>query len=138
MAVTRQFKLFSQEAVRIMRSEIFKPEVWNNYRFNSNLAQVQLRGYAKEHAPFTYAAWTHPSTVAIVSELAGINLARASTMRSLISICLLRRLSGRLRLSPRLCVRRSNLISPNKEFCFRLSHGCVSVCVYPYAVGFHE
>lgn len=74
VAVTQPFPLFSQEAIRIMRSEIFKPEVTQNYSFSSNLAAAQLRGYARDHAPFTRAAWNHPSTVAIVSKLAGIDL----------------------------------------------------------------
>ncbi|KAF2854895.1 hypothetical protein T440DRAFT_465029 [Plenodomus tracheiphilus IPT5] len=74
VAVTQAFPLFSPEAVRIMRSEIAKPEVIANHTFSSNIAAAQLRGYARDHAPFTYAAWNHPSTVAIVSKLAGIDL----------------------------------------------------------------
>lgn len=57
-----------------MRSEIFKPEVVKNHTFSSNLAPAQLRGYARNHAPFIFAAWTHPETVAIVSKLAGVDL----------------------------------------------------------------
>lgn len=74
VAVTQPFPLFSPSAVQIMRSEIFKPEVLENYSFKSTLAASQLRGYAREHAPFTYAAWNHPDTIAIVSKLAGIDL----------------------------------------------------------------
>jgi hypothetical protein len=74
VAVTQPFQLFSPEAISIMRSEIVKPEVMANHHYASNIANDQLRGYAKEHAPFTYAAWTHPETVAIVSKLAGIDL----------------------------------------------------------------
>jgi hypothetical protein len=74
VAVTQPFQLFSPEAINIMRSEIAKPEVMANHHYASNIASAQLRGYAKQHAPFTYAAWTHPETVAIVSRLAGIDL----------------------------------------------------------------
>lgn len=74
VAVTHPFSLFSQEAIRIMRSEISKPEVTQNYTFSSNIAAAQLRGYVRDHAPFTRAAWNHPSTIAIVSKLAGIDL----------------------------------------------------------------
>lgn len=74
VAVTYPFQLFSPEAIKIMRSEIAKPEVTQNHMYSSNIAMAQLRGYAREHAPFTYAAWTHPETVAIVSKLAGIDL----------------------------------------------------------------
>ena len=74
VAVTEPFPLFSHAAVEIMRSEIAKSEVVQNHTFSSNIAANQLRGYAREHAPFTYAAWTHPATIAIVSKLAGIDL----------------------------------------------------------------
>lgn len=74
VAVTQPFQLFSTEAIRIMRSEIAKPEVKADHHFASNIASAQLRGYARDHAPFTYAAWNHPKTIAIVSKLAGIDL----------------------------------------------------------------
>jgi hypothetical protein len=74
VAATQPFLLFSPEAIQIMRSEIAKPEVRMGYQFSSNIANPQLRGYARKHAPFTYAAWNHPATVAIVSRLAGIDL----------------------------------------------------------------
>ncbi|KAL5117196.1 hypothetical protein ACEQ8H_004885 [Pleosporales sp. CAS-2024a] len=74
VAVTQPFQLFSSEAIRIMRSEINKAEVKDNHHYASNIANSQLRGYARQHAPFTYAAWKHPRTIAIVSKLAGIDL----------------------------------------------------------------
>ncbi|KAF2262429.1 hypothetical protein CC78DRAFT_606134 [Lojkania enalia] len=74
VAVTYPFQLFTREATQIMRSEVLKPEVRESCTFSSNIAANQLRGYAKEHAPFTYAAWRHPKTHAIVSKLAGVDL----------------------------------------------------------------
>jgi hypothetical protein len=74
VAVTQPFQLFSPEAIQIMRSEIAKPEVKVDHHYTSNIASSQLRGYARNHAPFTYAAWNHPKTIAIVSKLAGIDL----------------------------------------------------------------
>jgi hypothetical protein len=74
VAVTDPFSLFSAEAIQIMRTEIAKPEVRSGYQFSSNIADSQLRGYARQHAPFTYNAWNHPKTAAIVSKLAGIDL----------------------------------------------------------------
>jgi hypothetical protein len=74
VAATIPFPLFSPEAIQIMRAEISKPEVRAGYHFSSNIANSQLRGYAREHAPFTYAAWNHPITGAIVSKLAGMDL----------------------------------------------------------------
>ncbi|RMZ74005.1 ubiquitin-conjugating enzyme e2 [Pyrenophora seminiperda CCB06] len=74
VAVTGAFPLFSLEAINMMRSEILAPKVQQDYNFSSNIAASQLRGYARDQAPFTYAAWTHPDTIAIVSKLAGIDL----------------------------------------------------------------
>ena len=45
-AVSEPFQLFTPEAVQLMRAEIFKPEVMNNFQYSSNLASCQLRGYA--------------------------------------------------------------------------------------------
>jgi hypothetical protein len=56
VAVTHPFPLFSPEAVRIMQTEIAKSEVKRDHHFTSNIATSQLRGYARKHAPFTYAA----------------------------------------------------------------------------------
>jgi hypothetical protein len=74
IAVAGPFQLFSPEAISIMRSEIAKPEVNSEHCFSSNIANAQLRGYPRKYAPFTYAAWTHPTTIALVSKLAGIDL----------------------------------------------------------------
>jgi hypothetical protein len=74
VAVTYPFQLFSPEAIRLMRLEIDKPEVRENHGVHSNIASSQLRGYARDHAPFTYAAWNHPETIAIVSKLAAVDL----------------------------------------------------------------
>lgn len=45
-AVSDPFQLFTQEAVRRMRAEIFSKEVLENCKYSSNLAQCQLRGFA--------------------------------------------------------------------------------------------
>jgi hypothetical protein len=74
VAVTQPSQLFTPEAIRIMRAEIANPEVVKNHTFSSNIAANQLRGYARDHAPFTYAAWNHPETMAIVSKPAAIDL----------------------------------------------------------------
>ena len=74
VAVTYPFQLFSPEAIEIMRSEIAKREVTADHHFASNIANAQLRGYARKHAPFTFAAWNHPATLALISKLAGIDL----------------------------------------------------------------
>lgn len=73
-AVSEPFQLFSPQAVESMRLEIFKPEVMDNYKYSSNLAPAQLRGYAKEQAPFIYQAWKNPEVLAIISKIAGVEL----------------------------------------------------------------
>ena len=72
-AVSEPFQLFSPEAVKRMREEIFQPQV-KKYQVSSNLAAAQLRGYAKKEAPFTYQAWTSPEVLAVVSKIAGLQL----------------------------------------------------------------
>jgi hypothetical protein len=46
VAVSEPFRLFSEEAVNIMRSEILDPEVQEKYSYTSDIAPKQLRGYA--------------------------------------------------------------------------------------------
>ncbi|KAH8648578.1 hypothetical protein BX600DRAFT_502965 [Xylariales sp. PMI_506] len=74
VAVSDPFPLFNKEAVMRMRDEVLSSEVLNNCRYTSNLAKCQLRGYADKYAPFTYDAWKHPETLAVVSKVAGIEL----------------------------------------------------------------
>ncbi|PGH15868.1 hypothetical protein AJ80_05399 [Polytolypa hystricis UAMH7299] len=74
IGVSEPFPLFSIEAIQQMRQEILSEEVWAKYRFSSNLAQCQLRGFAAECAPFVYDAWRSPEILAIVSKVAGIDL----------------------------------------------------------------
>ena len=75
LAVSEPFPLFTPEAVKRMRREVLSPPVLRNCQYSSNLAQSQLRGYADKYAPFVYDAWKHPSTLAVVSQVAGIDLA---------------------------------------------------------------
>lgn len=45
-AVSLPFSLFTEEAVKQMRSEIFSKEVIENCQYSSNLSACQLRGFA--------------------------------------------------------------------------------------------
>ncbi|KAF7557271.1 hypothetical protein G7Z17_g808 [Cylindrodendrum hubeiense] len=74
VSVSEPFRLFSDQAVHNMRNEIFSKKVWSNHRFASKYAECQLRGYARDHAPFIYSAWKSPETLAIISRIAGIDL----------------------------------------------------------------
>jgi len=46
VAVSEPFRLFSEEAVNIMREEILNKEVQENYSYTSDIAPKQIRGYA--------------------------------------------------------------------------------------------
>lgn len=74
VAVSEPFKLFSDEAIEQMRAEIFQPEVMENCCVRSNIAACQIRGWAVKYGRFTYDAWTHPETLAIMSRVAGVDL----------------------------------------------------------------
>jgi hypothetical protein len=45
-AVSEPFQLFTPEAIKQMRAETLRPEVFENCQYSSNLAKGQLRGYA--------------------------------------------------------------------------------------------
>ncbi|GMF04091.1 unnamed protein product [Ambrosiozyma monospora] len=74
IGVSEPFPLFTDEAVEIMRAEILKKDVFDlggRISHSSTTGRdCTLRGYAKTLAPFSYAAWTHPDTVAAVSAMA--------------------------------------------------------------------
>ncbi|KAF5002991.1 hypothetical protein FDECE_10465 [Fusarium decemcellulare] len=75
VGVSEPFSLFSDEAINEMRRELFTSEkIWTDHRFSSKYAECQLRGYAREHAPFIYNAWKSPETLRILSNLAGLDL----------------------------------------------------------------
>lgn len=45
-AVSEPFQLFSPEAIKQMRAETLRSEVFENCQYSSNLAKGQLRGFA--------------------------------------------------------------------------------------------
>ena len=45
-AVSEPFQLFTPEAIKQMRAETLRPEVFENCQYSSNLGKGQLRGYA--------------------------------------------------------------------------------------------
>lgn len=48
VGVSEPFPMFSEEAIKQMRKEVLSEDVWNKYRYSSNLAACQLRGFAPE------------------------------------------------------------------------------------------
>ncbi|CEJ92602.1 hypothetical protein VHEMI08243 [[Torrubiella] hemipterigena] len=74
IAVAQPFRLFTDEAIQYMRNEILQVEVMEKFRVSSTIAAMQVRGYVETHAPFIYAAWKHPKTLEILSQVMGIDL----------------------------------------------------------------
>ncbi|KAK3629341.1 hypothetical protein LTR56_018116 [Elasticomyces elasticus] len=74
VAVSQPFRLFTPECIQKFRDEVLSEEVLERCSYKSNLAAMQLRGYAPKYAPFTHAAWHDPETLAIVSKIAGVDL----------------------------------------------------------------
>jgi hypothetical protein len=52
VAVSEPFRLFTEEAVNIMRAEILAEEVQANHTFSSDIAARQLRGYSPRYLAF--------------------------------------------------------------------------------------
>lgn len=46
IAVSNPFRLFTQEAVQLMREEVLSKEVQDGFSFSSDIAAKQIRGYA--------------------------------------------------------------------------------------------
>ncbi|KAF2180356.1 hypothetical protein K469DRAFT_592545 [Zopfia rhizophila CBS 207.26] len=74
-ATCEAFPLFTQEAIRIMRAEVFTEEVWDNCLYlAANASGCHIRGHCPKYAKFMHDALTHPRTLKIISEIAGIDL----------------------------------------------------------------
>ncbi|KAK3191305.1 hypothetical protein K4F52_002515 [Lecanicillium sp. MT-2017a] len=73
-AVTEPFKLFSEAAIKQMRSEIFSQDVLDNCQYSSPFVKRTVRGMGPKRAPFTYDAWRSKEVLDKISEVAGIEL----------------------------------------------------------------
>ncbi|RCK64303.1 hypothetical protein Cantr_00093 [Candida viswanathii] len=82
IGVTDPFQLFTDDAIAIMRKEVLHKETFMKYARYSYSSTSGLdcvvRGFVKDKdrvvCPFTYAAWTHPKTMELVSRMAGVEL----------------------------------------------------------------
>ncbi|KAL2879325.1 hypothetical protein SGCOL_005453 [Colletotrichum sp. CLE4] len=74
VACSEPFPLFTEEAIQNMRQEIFTAEVWENCLHSTKFAPCQLRGHCPKYAPFMNQAWNNPKTLAIISQVAGVDL----------------------------------------------------------------
>lgn len=80
VAAVEPFPLFTEEAIDIMKWELFlNPDIIREYGRRVNLAvgssskDFQVSGFA-DNTPFTKAALSHPKTIQIMSRLAGLPL----------------------------------------------------------------
>ncbi|KAF4781698.1 hypothetical protein HER10_EVM0002191 [Colletotrichum scovillei] len=74
VACSEPFPLFTEEAIQHMRREIFTTEVWENCLHSTRFAPCQLRGHCPKYAPFMNQAWNDPKTLAVISQVAGVDL----------------------------------------------------------------
>ncbi|KAM0544719.1 hypothetical protein ACHAPJ_011707 [Fusarium lateritium] len=76
-ACSDPFPLFSEEAIKQMRAEIFSPPVLENCQYASTFNANMVRGMGHDMAPFTYDAWHCPETLAKISQVAGVEVVPA-------------------------------------------------------------
>ncbi|KAI5460367.1 hypothetical protein BGZ63DRAFT_358641 [Mariannaea sp. PMI_226] len=73
-AVSEPFPLFTQDAIKQMRSEIFTEEAYEHCQYASTFNKNMIRGLGPARAPFIYDVWHSPEVIAKVSEVAGIEV----------------------------------------------------------------
>ncbi|KAH7253193.1 hypothetical protein B0J15DRAFT_560300 [Fusarium solani] len=76
-ACSEPFPLFSEEAIKQMRAEIFSETVLEKCQYASTFNANMVRGMGHELAPFTYDAWHSPETLAKISQVAGVEVVPA-------------------------------------------------------------
>ncbi|KAL1874096.1 hypothetical protein Plec18167_006030 [Paecilomyces lecythidis] len=76
-AASEPFPLFTQEAIKQMRSEIFSKDTVDNCQYASTFNKNMIRGMGPVRAPFIYDAWNSPELLAKISEVAGIEVVPA-------------------------------------------------------------
>ena len=93
-AASEPFSLFTKEAIRQMRAEIFSEEALKHCQYTSTFIKNMVRGMGPAYvqpvyylvsqllitdhshrlAPFIYDAWNHPEVISKISEVAGVDL----------------------------------------------------------------
>ncbi|RJE22070.1 hypothetical protein PHISCL_05576 [Aspergillus sclerotialis] len=74
VAASEPFPLFTPEAIKQIRAEIFSEPVLRDCQYSSSFAKNMIRGMGRARAPFTHDAWSSPEVAAMVSSVAGIDL----------------------------------------------------------------
>ncbi|KAL4976256.1 hypothetical protein BDW66DRAFT_159815 [Aspergillus desertorum] len=73
-AISEPFRLFTEEAFKQMRAEIFSEPVLQNCQYASSFCTNMIRGMGHARAPFFYDVWKSSEVLSKVSEIAGIEL----------------------------------------------------------------
>ncbi|KEY70366.1 hypothetical protein S7711_08954 [Stachybotrys chartarum IBT 7711] len=73
-AISEPFPLFTHDAIRQFRREIFSEGVLSKYQCGSPMATNMIRGYCPREAPFIFDAWNSPKVLESLSRIAGIDL----------------------------------------------------------------
>ncbi|GAB1196204.1 hypothetical protein APSETT444_005471 [Aspergillus pseudonomiae] len=76
-AVSEPFSLWTEDAVKQMRAEIFSEAMLENCQVSSSFASNMVRGYNATLAPFIHNAYYCPELLEAVSAIAGIDLVPA-------------------------------------------------------------
>ncbi|CAM1501473.1 Fc.00g034570.m01.CDS01 [Cosmosporella sp. VM-42] len=76
-AASEPFSLFTPEAIKQMRAEIFSEPVLETCQYSSDFAKNMIRGFGPALAPFIFDAWHSPQVLDAVSKIAGIELVPA-------------------------------------------------------------
>lgn len=68
------FRLFTDEAIRLMRNDLLSEPVQTNHAYSSERAPYVVRGYAPTHSRFIHDAWKNPKVLEAISRAANIDL----------------------------------------------------------------
>lgn len=74
IAAVAPFRLFTDEAVRLMRNDLLSEPVQKNHVYGSERAPYVVRGFAPTQSKFIYDAWKNPKVLEAISKAAGIEL----------------------------------------------------------------
>ncbi|PWY87953.1 hypothetical protein BO94DRAFT_59491 [Aspergillus sclerotioniger CBS 115572] len=74
VAASEPFPLFTPEAIKQIRAEVFSEPVLKDCQYSSSFAKNMIRGMGRERAPFTCDAWSSPELLVMVSQVAGLDL----------------------------------------------------------------
>ncbi|KAL2829457.1 hypothetical protein BDW59DRAFT_178429 [Aspergillus cavernicola] len=73
-AISEPFSLFTKDAIKQMRAEIFSEPVLAECQYASSFCSNMIRGMGHSRAPFIYSVWKSPEILSKISEIAGIEL----------------------------------------------------------------